>query len=288
MTRLLFCRVRFDQFVYPNQELPLLDAYDRRFEAVYILLHPFVGVPDEMAWKVTRQYPTEDQILSAGAKCNWSHVAAKIGITNCAKLNQALLTATGSLVDYLCDYAGRDALQQFLQAEPIWMPGQGAFEPLLQADFLAAFEMAGLEELIFVPEFSQADPVESFPISDLRNRAVPFPGGGSLVAPDASFLFTVDWDSFFTLFYGPRALLQAFTRGRRLEGFFVAPKTEHAWFNYSMGCATVTLSPEDWYQAYKRPGGGVNQNLQSASRCGEPCLWVGRGLLNSDLVSLND
>ena len=33
---------------------------------------------------------------------------------------------------------------------------------------------------------------------------------------------------------------------RGLEGFFVLPTTEHAWFNYSMGCATVTLSPEHW------------------------------------------
>ncbi|UWZ84070.1 DUF2711 family protein [Occallatibacter riparius] len=240
--------MQFEQFVYPNQELPLLDAYDRHFEAVYVLLHPFVCVPDEMAWKVTRQYPTEDQILSAGAKCNWSHVAAKLGVSNCARLNQALLTATGSLVDYLCDFPARDALQRFLQAEPIWMPGQGAFEPLLQSDFLAAFEDLVYEELIFVPEFPRADPVERLRIDDLRARSVPFPGCGSLVAPDASFLFTVDWDSFFTLFYGPRALIQNFAGARKLEGFFAAPTTEHSWFNYTMGCATVTVSPEDWYQ----------------------------------------
>jgi hypothetical protein len=34
-----------------------------------------------------------------------------------------------------------------------------------------------------------------------------------------------------------------------LEGFFATPNTEHAWFNYSMGCATVTLSPEHWQNA---------------------------------------
>jgi hypothetical protein len=238
--------VQFEQFVYPTYEAPLLDAYDHRFEAVYILLHPFVSVPEDLAWRVAKQYPTDDQIVSAGAKCNWSHFAAKIDIANCAKLNQVLLTATGSLVDYLCDYPGRDALQQFLQAEPVWMPGQGAFEPLLQADFLAAFQAAGHSELIFVPEFPHADPIETIPLADLHRRTRPFPGRGALVAPDGSFLFTVDWDSFFTLFYGPRAFIQNFACIRKLEGFFAAATTEHSWFNYTMGCATATLSPEHW------------------------------------------
>jgi hypothetical protein len=240
--------VAFADFVYPCYESPLLDAYNGSFEAVYILLHPFVRVSEELAWKAIRQYPTDEQILACGAKHSWAEAAAQAGISNCARLNQALLTATGSLVDYLCDYPSRDAAQQFLQAGPIWMPGQGAFEPLLQADFLAAFEEAGHRELIFVPEFPKADPIERLRLADLRARTVPFPGRGALVAPDASILFTVDWDSFFTLFYGPRAFIQNFARARRLEGFFAAPTTEHAWFNYTMGCATVTLSPEDWYQ----------------------------------------
>jgi len=34
-----------------------------------------------------------------------------------------------------------------------------------------------------------------------------------------------------------------------LEGFFATANTEHAWFNYSLGCATVTLSPEHWQPA---------------------------------------
>jgi hypothetical protein len=241
--------VTFADFVYPSYEAPLLDAYNRRFESAYILLHPFVRVPQAMSWKATREYPTDDQILREGVKCSWSHVAARIGVSSCAKMNQALLTATGSVVDYLRDYPTRDLLQRFLEAEPVWMPGQGAFEPLLQADLLAAFDMIGCNELIFVPEFRNTDPVETLQISELRGRTRTFPGCGSLVAPDGSFLFTVDWDSFFTLFYGPRGFVQDFARARRLEGFFAAPTTEHNWFNYMMGCATVTVSPEDWYQA---------------------------------------
>lgn len=238
--------MKLEDFVYPSYEAPLLEAYGRRFECVYVMLHPFVRVPEPLAWRATRTYPPDEQILAAGAKCAWAEVAARTGISTCAKLNQALLTATGSLTDYLCDFAARDLLQPYLQGEPVWMPGQGAFEPLLKADFLAAFERAGCEELIFVPEFPQADPIERLRIAELQRQTQPFPTRGSLVAPDASFLFTVDWDSFFTLFYGPRVFVEEIVRTRDVEGFFAGPTMEHAWFNYSMGCATVTLSPEHW------------------------------------------
>ena len=73
-----------------------------------------------------------------------------------------------------------------------------------------------------------------------------FPARGTLLAPDHSFLFTVDWDSFFTLFYGSRSFVARVAAGLNLEGFFATPNTEHAWYNYSFGCATVTLSPEHW------------------------------------------
>jgi len=200
----------------------------------------------ELSWRKTRLYPDDDQILSLGAKCAWAEVAARTGMGACARLNQALLTSIGAVADHLSDYDARDKLQEFLQASPVWMPVEGRFEPVLHADLLHAFTTAGHDRLIHVPEFPQKDPVQPLAIEGLRQRSFPFPACGSLVAPDQSFLFTVDWDSFFTLFYGPRAFIEGIVRTRKLEGFFAAPTTEHAWFNYSFGCATVTVSPEHW------------------------------------------
>jgi hypothetical protein len=133
--------------------------------------------------------------------------------------------------------------------QPIWIPVEGRFEPLLRADFLRAFALARVPELIYAPEFPHSDPVVTLPTTGLRNGSIPFPFRGTLLAPDHSFLFTVDWDSFFTLFYGPRSLIASVCSTLNLEGFFATPNTEHAWFNYSMGCATVTLSPEHWQNA---------------------------------------
>jgi hypothetical protein len=237
-------------FAYPPYSIPLNEAYDDRFESVFILLHPFIQVPEELAWSATRNYPDDASILSAGAKYGWTEVAAQTAISSCARLNQALLTSIGSVTDHLADPVACSLLRNFLQAQPVWMPTEGRFEPLLQSDLIRAFEMSGAQELIFVPEFPQTDPVVTLSIGELQSASISspslFPSRGTLLAPDASFLFTVDWDSFFTLFYGTRSFIKRVGNELNLEGFFATPNTEHAWFNYSFGCATVTLSPEHW------------------------------------------
>jgi hypothetical protein len=236
--------VEYDRFIYPPYDAPLADAYGGLFESVFIILHPFVSLPDNLSWKVTKKYPSDEQILSLGAKCSWAQVSAQSGLSTCAKLNHALLTSTGSISPELSDSTAATALQRFLQSAPVWMPVQGRFEPLLQMDFLDAFAAAGQEELIFVPEFPNVDPIQLLHVSRLRNRQDPFLSRGTLVAPDESFLLTVDWDSFFTLFYGPRAFVTEVARQQNLEGFFATTTTEHFWFNYTLGCCMVTLAPE--------------------------------------------
>jgi hypothetical protein len=238
--------VQYERLIYPQYDSPLIEAYGGAYESVYVILQPFVSVPDGLTWKATKQYPTDEQILSAGAKCTWAHVSSKTGLSTCAKLNQALLTSIRSINEDLCDYAANDTLQRFLESKSVWMPGEGRFEPLLQMDFLAAFEAAGCGELIFIPEFPGVDPVQRLSVQRLKSSEEVFPSRGTLAAPDESCLLTVDWDSFFTLFYGPREFVAEVVRRNNLEGFFATPTTEHAWFNYSIGCSAVTIYPDSW------------------------------------------
>ncbi len=241
--------MRFEDYAYPEYGTRLVEAYAGRFEAVFILLHPFVRVPEELSWKTTREYPDDCRTVAAGTKCRWAEIATATGLTSSARLNQALLTSIGSLTGDLADPSGRHVLANFLESQPIWMPTEGRFELLLQPDLLRIFAESGAEELLFVPEFPNSDPVVRLALEGLSDGSIPFPTCGTLLAPDASFLFTVDWDSLFTLFYGPRSFIADAARGLRLEGFFATPNTDHAWWNYSLGCATVTVSPEDWQTA---------------------------------------
>ncbi len=223
-----------------------MEAYGGAFECVFVVLHPFIRVPAELAWSVIHRYPSDAVIAAHGAKVPWTDVAARTSLKSCARINQALLTSIGSLDDHVADPAGSGELQRFLESQLVWMPTEGRFEPLLRPDFLHIFAEAGMDELVFVPEFPHSDPVVHLALAGLRDGVLPFPARGTFLAPDHSFLFTVDWDSFFTLFYGARSFVARVAAGLNLEGFFATPNTEHAWYNYSFGCATITLSPEHW------------------------------------------
>lgn len=238
--------MQYEEFVYPPCDRPLVEAYGGQFEALYIMLHPFVRVPDRLAWRVTHAYPSDEQIVAAGEKVRWAEVAAETGLRGAAGLNHALLTSIAAIYPEYGDFAARDRLQRFLEAGNVWMPNEGCFEPLMQPDILDAFDAAGHSSLVFVPEFPSVDPVQPFNLARLKNRAEAFPARGSLIPEDASFVFTVDWDSFFTLLYGTREFVEGFVSRRGVEGFYANATTEHYWFNYAMGCATVTVSPEDW------------------------------------------
>ena len=238
--------MRFEDFVYPPYGMSLAEAYGGRFESAFVVLHPFIRMPEQMAWKITRQYPDDRQITAIGTRYRWADVGIETALSSCARINQALLTSTGALKGDMAYPYGSDVLRHYLESGAVWMPSEGRFEPLLQQDFVRVFEAAAMEELVFVPEFADAQPVVRLSIAELQDGSIPFPVCGTLLAPDASFLFTVDWDSFFTLFYGSRAFIEEVTRSLRVEGFFATGNTEHAWWNYSMGCATVTVSPEDW------------------------------------------
>lgn len=85
------------EFVYPPYGTALIEAHNRRFEAVFVILHPFIRLPEQLAWSVTRRYPTDSEIVAEGSACTWTEVGRQTGLNSCARLNQALMTATGSL-----------------------------------------------------------------------------------------------------------------------------------------------------------------------------------------------
>ena len=243
--------MHYEQFTYPAYDAPLIQAYGGRFESVFVVLHPFIAVPEHLAWKTVKSYPADEQILALGTKVPWAEAAVGTGLGNCAKLNHALLTSIRSIGNEACDFEASRSLQRYLESNAVWMPTEGRFEPMLQADLLAAFDSADQNsasnsELVYVPEFPAVDPVQRLSVAALKSGAIPFPMRGTLMPADASFLITVDWDSFFTLFYGSRAFITQVARRRNIEGFFASLTTEHFWFNYVMGCATVTISPEHW------------------------------------------
>ena len=215
-----------EDFSYPSYSEPLLDAYARRFESVFIILHPFIKLPTEMA--NNNDLPFE-QMVAHAQPCPWAYVAKETGLGSLAKVNHALLTLYGSLKEEFCDLSASETLESFLKRESFWEPRNGGFDALISSEFSEIFRSSGTDEVIYVPEL---DPAQRLKVSDLKHSIAPglvwF--AGTLLHPGYELLFTVDWDSFFTLFYGSDVFLHEVVQKHSLEGFFVNPSHRHYWY----------------------------------------------------------
>jgi hypothetical protein len=224
--------MRPERFTYPSYEAPLLSAYDCRFECAYAVLHPFLQIPESVAEFVVH-YPTNEQIVTGGQKYRWSRVANQANLKSYSEVNHGLLSAILALKPEFQNAVALEALKKFLdRTRNVSIPSEGGFPILLRQDIVFAFQAANAEELIFVPEFPDMDPIQHLRVADVSmTYGQSIPARGTLLAPDESFLLTVDWDSFFTLFYGPRSFVHEVVEHRELEGFFVAASNHHGWYS---------------------------------------------------------
>ena len=183
----------------------------------------------------------------------WTEVAARTSLKSCARINQALLTSIGSLADHVADPAGCVTnCSVSSNPSPSGCLSKAASSRFCSPTCFTFSRRRERKSSSSFPNFRIPIPWCGCPspaCATGQTRFPAFPARGTLLAPDHSFLFTVDWDSFFTLFYGSRSFVARVAAGLNLEGFFATPNTEHAWYNYSFGCATVTLSPEHWQTA---------------------------------------
>ena len=215
------------RFSYPSYEDPLLAAYGGQFECVYVLLHPFRAALEESA----DLEAVAHKVNHSAAEQTWAFVTAHTHLKTYPRLNQALLTSIRALREEFCDFPASAELELFLKERALWEPTNGSFESAVINPLLSAFISEGMEELIFIPELADPESVERLSIGALLQGIQPLHFAGSLVAPDSSFLLTVDWDSYFTLFFGPRDQVSRLVEQNDLEGFFADASNHHHWFN---------------------------------------------------------
>lgn len=223
----------YDLLTYPSYDEPLLSAYGGRFQATYVVLHPFLRERRQVGAPIATRAGLEAPLDCV--KHRWDVVATEANLLSYSEVNHGLLSVIHALKPEFRNEAAAAALQEFLErSDSIRMPTEGEFPEVLKADIIDTFRLVSQDRMVFVPEFPEMDPVQELELEDLSRSGRGFPYRGTLTDPDGTCLFTVDWDSFFTLLYGPRALVTRVVEDRVLEGFFVTDSTRHNWWQESI------------------------------------------------------
>ena len=225
---------RLTKLQYPGYDAPLIQAFGGAYESGFVLLHPFIEWPQGIE-------PTENENLSQEAfdelvleksnKCTWAWVADRCGLKTYSYMERAIMNSGAHFVkEKELTTALDPVVWGGTDLPDIELPDGGQFATLLTPDIIAAFVASKAKEVVYIPEFVGMDPIERIALSEFVPRKDSyFPYRGTVTPLNNSFLFTVDWESPFTLFYGKRDFVESIVMERDLEGFFLEPHHQRWW-----------------------------------------------------------
>jgi hypothetical protein len=191
--------------VYPSYDAPISKWHPAVFEAAFVALHPF--------WR-------------GDVAVSWAEVASLLGIS-VGRLNRGLLTRDGALrVEYRdSDAAAR--VSRHCETSALEGPIDGCIPPEWTTIVVDFFRTAGADVLWVIDGFGQVLQPCSASTAELDLSLGSVHRRGAIFSSVPGVLVSVDWDSFFTLFFASNSLLAPLPNV--LEGFLSGIDTEHFW-----------------------------------------------------------
>lgn len=212
----------------PSDE-KVLAYYAGTFDAAYVSLSPFIR-PVSIAPELFRPetYPNRRKINESCAAVPWQEIAHKAGLPSMAAVDIGLRTMIMGLNKKYENQEFAERVAALCESNGIVAPPEGEHSDLLHDQVLGIFQELGHEWVWVGDEFCSERKLHW--IEDLKTEAeATIRGRCNVFSPDKSVLWTVHWDSHFSLLCSSRANLDRVKVAHRLEGFFCSPRTEVYW-----------------------------------------------------------
>lgn len=254
----------FDKLVhYPPEEEAILKWWENCYEAAYVAFHPFFRIE---GW-LPKDYEHGTKIIDARSSAvsteqlfeelnstksegerqrheqfyddwrlraktvSWRDVATRSGIRSETDLNVALLTNILALGEQYSNEIDAKKLADWCTENDVFMPTEGEVQPTLVKAMGDLFQKLGRDEIWLGDEFD--DNRTTVSVSDfLLDKFGPDFFVRNIFDGSNQALVTVHWDSFFTLFCGPRLIIEEVVQQNGLEGFFCDEYTSHDWWSH--------------------------------------------------------
>jgi hypothetical protein len=215
-----------DKFAVCPPDGAIPPFYEGVFEAAYVLLNPFLR-PRSPSVEILGD-TSADEVCRNCDPVQWSEVQRLLDLPSLAAIDVALRTNIGGLVRELADEELAARLKDGLRRHNLLPPVEGMFPELSLEPVLSFIQSLGPQWLWVGDEFCTERKLHW--IDDLK------PAGaktslyrGNVFTPDRSMLWTVHWDSHFSLFCSTRENVERLRRHPALEGFACGPTTEVYW-----------------------------------------------------------
>lgn len=219
-----------DAFATCPFEGRVLDYYAGTFEAVYVLLHPFIKTVsiDKEQFKPST-YPSRPSIVRNCAPVSWAEIAKRAELPSIAAVDIGLRTRILGLKAELSNRQYADKIDALAQSDGILPPPEGFFSDLLHDRVLQSIQHLGYEWVWVGDEFDTERKL--YWIDDLKGQETGPTVNRHLnvFTPDKHLLWTTHWDSHFSFLCSSERNLATIVDTSQFEGFFCTPSTEVYW-----------------------------------------------------------
>ncbi len=218
-----------DVFATCPNDGKILEYYAGTFEAVYVLLHPFIKAvsidPEEFA---PATYPDRSALVKNCIPVPWAEVAMRAGLPSISAVDIGLRTRIRGLKAEFSQQEYADKIDALFVPFRILCPPERWFSCFLHDKILGAIQDLGHQWVWIGDEFGTERKlywIEDLKLPESKATA----GHCNVFTPDKSLLWTTHWDSHFSFLCSSRRSLAAIQDSCGLEGFFCTRDTEVYW-----------------------------------------------------------
>ena len=215
--------------VCPPADYSIREFYKEDFESTFIILHPFfkVTAPEKIDFN-KNEYPSKSDMAKYCEKIKWSEFLNIAGISNIKELDIALRNSIHGLHKRYENKQSLNKLVKALEKNEVYQPNEGFFDELLLDNMMKALLKLDFQWIFIGDEFGMErkmifieDIIDNkYHISNMYRN---------FYTPKNEVLYSVHWDSHFTLLSSSKENIDKMISQFDFEGFYCNEKTEIYW-----------------------------------------------------------
>lgn len=161
----------------------------------------------------------------------WETVCRGARINEPSELYKALKISIGALPSASISSDLPLKLKYYLEEHGIQAPEKGAYDTFTKVAIFKTFEILGKRRVVVTDEFYESTYIIELSEFDAIAFSKKIARDAYYIYPeDKSFLFTMEWDSFFYLFAGGKQEMKIIQELNLFEGFLCDTETTHNWY----------------------------------------------------------
>jgi hypothetical protein len=206
----------------------IIEFYEKYFDTVYIILHPFLKVIDKTKIDFDEEYPDKNKISNYCELMTWKDFLILSDIENIETLDIALRNSIGGLNKIFQNKISLKKLNETSEKHEIYHPNAGMFEYISIKSICESFVLLGFDKLIVGNEFGNEK--RNLKIKKIfEDKDEIFSTDSNLYSENNEILYTVHWDSHYTILCSNKENVERIVSKFNFEGFYCDKETDIYW-----------------------------------------------------------